>query len=241
MTRSRRAGRRAVDEARRRGYEQRMKTVLVLVVLLASTAAATARAQIDCAQCQAVCGKSRPSSKAYPEDIRPEELSARVQHRSPEARALFVDAQRRDPSFGGSDLEGALRAYRQAVKVDPDNAQYRNYLAAALMVAGLVDEAVYNLEEAVRLVPNEAKYVVNLGYAHHRLGDETRALVHYMRALMLDPRDLRARVFAAYALETLGLVDEAVLELKKVLAQDPAHEGAKRALSRLRAGPPPTR
>lgn len=207
-----------------------------LLVLLVS------QAQIDCAQCQAVCGgKQKGGARGYPDDLRPEELSARVVHESAEAQALFVDAQRRDPSFGGSDLDGALRSYRAAVKVDGDNAQYRNYLAAALMAAGLVDEAAYNLAEASRLVPSESKYVVNLGYAYHRQGDETRALVQYLRALMLDPRDVRARVFAAYAMESLGLVDEAALELKKVLAQDPGHEGAKRALLRLGAAPRPAR
>jgi tetratricopeptide (TPR) repeat protein len=212
-----------------------MKIAALAVAALLVASSSPARAQIDCAQCTAVCKVQKGKGGGYPDDLKPEELSARVVHKSADAQALFVDAQRRDPSFGGSDLDGALRSYRAAVKVDGENAQYRNYLAAALMAAGQVDEAAHNLAEASRLVPSEAKYVVNLGYAYHRQGDETRALVQYLRALMLDPRDVRARVFAAYAMETLGLNEEAALELKKVLAQDPAHEGAKRALARLTA------
>ncbi len=218
----------------------RSRAAAAAALLAAALSLCTAaRAQIDCAQCSAVCAKDKRATRGYPDDLRPEELTARVAHKTPEAQAHFVDAQRRDPSFGGSDLDGAIRSYRQAVQVDPQNAQYRNYFAAALMQQSAYDEAVYNLVEAVKLVPAESKYVVNLGYAYHRQGDELRALVQYMRALMLDPRDVRARVFAAYALESLGLVDDAALEFKRVLAQDPKHEGAKRGLQRLRPEAPP--
>jgi tetratricopeptide (TPR) repeat protein len=211
----------------------------VFAVTLTLVLGNAARAQIDCAQCTAVCAKDKSTGKKYPDDLRPEEVTARVAHKTPEAQALFVDAQRRDPTFGGSDLAGAIRSYRQAIQADGSNAQYRNYFAAALMHAGAYDEAVYNLTEAVKLVPAESKYVVNLGYAYHRQGDEMRALIQYMRALMLDPRDVRARVFAAYAMEALGLSDDAVLEFKRVLAQDPKHEGAKRGLFRLKGAAPP--
>jgi tetratricopeptide (TPR) repeat protein len=208
-----------------------------IVVTATFLAALSARAQIDCAQCQAVCASRGSSSAAYPDDLKPEALSAQIKHNNPDARAEFLEAQKRDPSFGGNDLTGAVASYKKAVLLDDKNSQYRNYLAAALLANGAPGEAVYNLQAAVRLVPSEAKYLVNLGYAYHRAGDETRALVHYMRGLMLDPRDLRARLFAAFAFEQLGLVEDAVLELKRVLAQEPKHEVAKRALARL--APPP--
>jgi Flp pilus assembly protein TadD len=216
-----------------------MMRFAALFVVLAF--AVGARAEIDCAQCSAVCKGG--SGKSYPEDLRPENPSASVKHKSAESEAAFVDARRKDPAFGGRDAQGAVQGYKRAVLLDGDNAHYRNHLAGALMLTGNVDEAVYNLENAARLVPSEAKFLVNLGYAHHRRGDETRALVYYLRALMLDPRDVRARLFSGYALEILGYTDEAVLELKKVLNQDAANEGARRALARLGqpqpAGAPP--
>ena len=205
---------------------------MIRALVFGLLASASANADIDCAQCKAVC-KAGVDPRRYPEELGPENPSAQPKHKSQDAEAAFVDARRKDPAFGGRDLQGALVGYRRAVKLDDDNSQYRNYLAGALMSAGLLEEAVYNLQQAVKLVPSEPKYLVNLGYAHHRGGDETHALLYYMRALMLDPRDLRARLFSGYALEILGYTDEAVLELKKVLNQDDKNEGAKRALARL--------
>lgn len=204
-------------------------TLTLGLVTLAHAHAASAQT-IDCAQCRAVCsGKGQK----YPDDLSPEGPSNDVKHTTPEAQAAFSDARRKDPAFGGRDLKGAIEGYKRAVLLDGDSSQYRNHLAGALMTAGNLDEAIYNLEQAAKLVPSEAKYLVNLGYAHHRRGDETRALVFYLRALMLDPKDVRARLFAGYALELLGYPQDAALEMRKVLAQDPKNEGAKRTLQRL--------
>jgi tetratricopeptide (TPR) repeat protein len=201
-----------------------------LVILVAVAFAGAVRADIDCAQCRQVC-----KSKSYPEELGTETPTSQPKHKSSEAEAAFTDGRRKDPAFGGRDLNGAIASYKRAVAVDPENSQYRNYLAGALMASGNVDEAIVNLDQAVKLVPSEAKYLVNLGYAHHRRGDEVRALLYYMRGLLLDPHDVRARLFSGYALEILGYDDEAVLELKKVLNQDEKNEGARRALARLGA------
>lgn len=210
----------------------KLRSIAFLAVLCVTLAPA-ARAQPDCAQCLALCAKNNRGQNDYPDDDGPQGLGVAVRHNNPEAQAHFVEGQRNDPAFGGRDLVGALRNYREAVKLDPTNPQYRNFLAAALLRAGNAEEAIYNLRQAVRLVPNEPKYQVNLGYALHRTGDEARALVQYMRALMLDPRDVRARLYAAFAMSLLGMRDEAVLELRRVLVQEPGHEAARRALMRL--------
>lgn len=204
------------------------RSLATLTFCVALLSAAATRADVDCAQCRALCSNS---ARAYAED--PGAEPGEPVHKNKDAQAAFADAKRKDPAFGGTDVAGAVEAYKRAVILDNDNAQYRNYLAAALLSAGRADEAVYNLEQANNLVPSEAKFVVNLGYAHHRRGDETRALLYYSRALMLDPRNLRARLFLGYALELMGYRDEAITELKKVIVQDPAHDGAKRALRRL--------
>lgn len=224
-----------------------MLTRIALVSLILGSAAlarATAPPAVDCAQCRAIC---REGAKPYQNDVAAEPTEP--QHKNKDAQAAFTDGRRKDPAFGGADVAGAVDAYKRAVILDNDNAQYRNYLAAALLWAGRVDEAIYNLEQANNLVPSEPKFVVNLGYAHHRRGDETRAMLYYSRALMLDPRSLRARLFLGYALELMGYRDEAITELKKVLVQDQANEGAKAALRRLGvvvvpmpplSSPPPT-
>jgi Flp pilus assembly protein TadD len=175
----------------------------------------------------------QPKGTAYPDDARPDGNKGKVRHNDPEAKVQFVEAKKRDPAFSGTDLLGAIKGYRAATRLDQDNAQYRNFLAGALMRNGQLDEAVYNLRRAVEIVPNQPKYLVNLGYAYHRSGDESRALVAYMRALMLDSRHTRARLFSGYAMELLGMQEEARLEFRRVLLQQPEHPGAKKALARV--------
>jgi tetratricopeptide (TPR) repeat protein len=202
---------------------------LATSALLLSPAAA---AEVDCAACAKVCLK-KTNGKNYPDDAKPGAASGKVRHSDPEAKVQFLEAKKRDPAFGGTDLLGAIKGYRAAVKLDQKNAQYRNFLAGSLMRNGQTEEAIYNLRKAVEIVPNQPKYLVNLGYAYHRAGDESRALVAYMRALMFDSRDVRARLFAGYAMEMLGMDDEARLEFRRVLLQEPKHEGAKKALQRV--------
>ena len=213
------------------------KIAPALIAAFALLAATGAAADIDCAQCRAIC----KADKRYPDELNPE-TGVAVKHRTPEARTAYEDGRANDPGFGGKDARRAVESYKRAVLLDPENSQYRNHLAAALLTTGNADEAVYNLEQAMRLVPSEPKYFVNLGYALHRKGDEQRALVWYMRALVLDPRDARARLFAGYAMEILGLGHEAVIEFRRVLQQDPDNKGAQTALKRLNvplSTPPP--
>lgn len=212
----------------RMSFSLRPLGALALVVVGAF--AGDVRAEIDCAQCRAVCR----DVKRYPDELNPD-AGVPVKHRSPESQAAFEEGKKFDPGLGGGDAKRAVEAYKRAVFLDPQNSQYRNHLAAALLTTGNADEAVYNLEQALRLVPSEPKYFVNLGYALHRKGEEQRALVWYLRALMLDPRDVRARLFAGFAMEILGMRQEAVMEFRRVVQQEPKHPGATAALARLGA------
>lgn len=210
---------------------------VVAAVLSSSTSAAPA---VDCAQCRAACS----INQGYPGDDRPElRANTGLQHKNADARDAFEEGRRLDPGLGGNDAVGAATAYKHAVMIDPDNATYRNHLAAALVASGNIKEAIYNLEKATLLAPAEAKYLVNLGYAFHKNGEEQRALVWYQRALGLDPLDARARLFAGYAMEALGLPAEAATEYRRVLVQDPTNTGARAGMARLKAPttpPPPT-
>lgn len=204
-------------------------SVIAVVFCLSGLWPSTAAADVDCAQCRAICKDPR----RYPDELNPD-TGVTVRHKTPEAKAAFEEGRANDPGLGGKDAKRAVAAYKNAVLLDPENSQYRNHLAAALLTTGAADEAVYNLEQALRLVPSEPKYFVNLGYALHRKGDENRALVWYLRALMLDPRDTRARLFAGYAMELLGMQQEAVMEFRRVLQQEPGNKGAETALVRLK-------
>jgi hypothetical protein len=206
---------------------------LAMVVVVPS--AGRAHAEPDCAACRAAC---RPGS--YPEHMRPEPSTQTVFHHSATAEAAFLQAKVADPNFGGTNGRRAVVGYRRALGLDPENAQYRNYLAGALLAVGEHTEAVRVLEEATRLVPGEAKYLVNLGYAWHRGGDEQRALVWYLRALAIAPDDPRAHLFAGYAMGLLGLPEEAEREFRQVLRLDPQNDQARAALTKVGRAPAPS-
>lgn len=202
--------------------------LLSLTSMMMTSTGASAAQPLECAKCREVC-----QNRNYPDNARPDLRSGGLVHSSPDARAAFEAGVSLDPGLGGTDARRAVEAYKQAVLVDGDNAQYRNHLAAALLTTGSIQEAIYNLQKATALVPTEPKYIVNLGYAWHRAGDEQRALVWYLRALIIDPRDDRARLFAGHALVQLGMPDEATLEFRRVLLTDPDNAAARAALTRL--------
>ncbi len=207
-----------------------MMTVVALAVTLFAAPARSQASSARCEQCLAACASPGPD---YPANVRPLRPPDDVHHESSRVKTLFVDARAQDPAFGGRNLDGAVAGYRGAVRLEPRNAEYRNYLAAALMRRKNYDEARYNLKKATEVAPSKAKYFVNLGYAHHKLGDEVRAMAAFLRAVALDPRNVKARLFAAHAFRALGLKDEAEAEYRRVLLVDPRNDGATKGLRSL--------
>lgn len=87
----------------------------------------------------------------------------------------------------------AADALRQAVRLKPAEAIYRQYLGLALIQTKRMHEAEEHLVEAVRLEPNNPAHLVNLGrvYRGGRLYKKAREA--FERALRIDPRDEHAR------------------------------------------------
>ncbi len=87
----------------------------------------------------------------------------------------------------------AADALRQAVRLKPAEAIYRQYLGLALMQTKRLHEAEEHLLEAARLEPSNAAHLVNLGriYRGGRLYKKAREA--FERALRIDPRDEHAR------------------------------------------------
>jgi len=87
----------------------------------------------------------------------------------------------------------AADALRQAVRLKPAEAMYRQYLGLSLMQTKRMHEAEEHLVEATRLEPNNPAHFVNLGrvYRGGRLYKKAREA--FERALRIDPRDEHAR------------------------------------------------
>ena len=109
------------------------------------------------------------------------------------------------------NVEGALRAYRRALEIDP-------YLVPALInLANLhysrddVVEAQALYERAITLEPDVFEAHFNLGNIYHDLGRFTEAQACYREALRLNPTYAEAHFYLAVTLEKNGRSQEARL------------------------------
>jgi tetratricopeptide (TPR) repeat protein len=87
----------------------------------------------------------------------------------------------------------AADALRQAARLKPADAAYRQYLGLALMQTKRLHEAEEHLVEAARLEPNNPEHFVNLGRVYRAGRQYGKARESFERALRLDPRNEQAR------------------------------------------------
>lgn len=103
-----------------------------------------------------------------------------------------------DQATAGILLSAAVDACREAVKLDPDNATYRDSLGMALLRLGKFDEALDAYNHAIEKAHPAASYM-GRAFVHLGNGDIARANADRAEALKRDP-DIESR-FADYGLE----------------------------------------
>lgn len=87
-----------------------------------------------------------------------------------------------------ADLPAAGRAYREALRIDPKQANANNNLAMVLaQTDGDLDEAVRLAERAIVAVPTEPNYYDTLAFVHLRAGRVEDAERAIQQAIKLDP------------------------------------------------------
>jgi tetratricopeptide (TPR) repeat protein len=86
------------------------------------------------------------------------------------------------------DLDGAIRAYREAVQLNPLSAHFHEVLASILYDKRDFDAAIKESGEAIRLDPNVASAYYLRGVSYQQKADYYTALVDYNRALHFDPK-----------------------------------------------------
>lgn len=87
----------------------------------------------------------------------------------------------------------ALLLLQAAVQENPQDAEARKFLGAALAQSGRPAEAVEQLRQAVQLSPQNAQIHYNLGVAQTMSGDSEGAKNSYYTALKLNPQYDQAR------------------------------------------------
>ena len=119
-----------------------------------------------------------------------------------------------------SDLEGAIAAFREAIRIKPDYVEAHNNLGVALRDKGDVAGGIAACKEAIRLRPADAPGHCNLGHALKAQGRFRSALTALRRGHELGSRNPRWSAPSAdwvREVELLAALDErlpAVLEGK---------------------------
>lgn len=127
----------------------------------------------------------------------------------------------------GGDVKLAITFFETAVAKEPELAEYRSNLGAALLELAKAGDpasgqrALEELELAVQWGPTLPGTHTNLGLARLVKGDATGALAALDQALTIDPKHVPALYNRAAALNALGRLDDCLAALDATLALAP--------------------
>jgi Flp pilus assembly protein TadD len=121
----------------------------------------------------------------------------------------------------------AQRLYREALKLEPQNAQIVNDLGYSYFLHGQLEQAKTMLTRAMQLEPNNARFHNNLGMVYGHLGQTEEAL----REFRVAGSDADAYYNLAFVHASKENHEQAKLCFQKALLSDPAHMKSREALS----------
>ena len=148
----------------------------------------------------------------------------------PTLRSLFQQAH--DDLTRGDD-DGALRALREAVDLDPARPEAWETMSEILNKEGDFEGAVAAANKALALNPDDARALRAKSYAEFNLGDYQQAFTDANRAVALDPGNGLGYLYRAMAEEKLGMKEQALKDYRLAEKFDgaltpAAEEGIKR-------------
>jgi TolB-like protein/DNA-binding winged helix-turn-helix (wHTH) protein len=138
----------------------------------------------------------------------------------------------------GKDLQSAIAAYTEAIRLDPNYAlafagrsrMYTGYateFAKGAAIREFFDKAQADAREAVRLAPELAEGHLALGYFFEDGAlDFTRANESFQRALALAPGDATVLRLSGDFLVSMGQFDEGISAARRAVALDPLNRSS---------------
>lgn len=125
------------------------------------------------------------------------------------------------------DSEGAERAFKAALDIEPQVAALHLALGNVLPASSRLQEKVAQFEDAVRLQPDEAELHQKLAVVYDDYQkDPERALAELRIAVSLEPDYSERHYNLATHLLEAGRLDESVVENRKALELDPNQRDA---------------
>ncbi|HZU24818.1 MAG TPA: tetratricopeptide repeat protein [Bryobacteraceae bacterium] len=173
---------------------------------------------------------SFPEKKAQQENTPAKAVSRRV-----EAERWFEKGLELEQT--GAPLEDVIKAYQQALVIDPSSAGALVNLGTVYFNARAWREAERYYNEALKVDPDYSLAHFNLGNLCDETGDRTGALEHYQAALRANASYADAHYNIALLYQSIGQPLNAVRHWKAYLKLDPGSSWAaiaRRELAKLR-------
>ncbi len=119
------------------------------------------------------------------------------------------------------NLTEAIESYKQAIRIDPDDALAHYNLGVAYGELGRLAEAIESYQQAIRIDPDDVDAYINLGVAYGESGNLTEAIESYKQAIRIDPDDALAYINLGVAYGELGKLTEAKESYQQAIRIDP--------------------
>lgn len=113
------------------------------------------------------------------------------------------------------DLDAAVEAFAQAVRLTPNDPLVHREAAAAYQAAGRDDEAFAELVAALALAPQDGDIFAAIGQLQLDAGRADEAILAFRRALAVEPARYQTHYALAMALLRVGRQDEAAREFER--------------------------
>ncbi len=160
-------------------------------------------------------------------------LAQAVPKLTQDAKAAPIYARLGDQYAKQKDYARADQARRQALALNPDDADVRLVLADSYMSRRQYVAALAQYDAAAKLRPADPAIQNARGVAYKNLKQYPKALQAFQQALALDPSNALVQNNIGVLYELLGKNALAVIAYKKALALNPSLEVARRNLSRF--------
>jgi len=125
-------------------------------------------------------------------------------------------------AFEAGDLTRAEAAYKEVIRLSPENAEGYLGLGAVYAQGGQDAEAIPQFEQAISLSPKNSRAYAGLGVARSGVGDMKGSLAALTKAVTLDGDNVTARFGLALIHLARGELLEAEKQARAIQAQNPA-------------------
>ncbi|GAB1544941.1 hypothetical protein NUACC21_76170 [Scytonema sp. NUACC21] len=114
-------------------------------------------------------------------------------------------------------LDKAIIIYKEAIKINNNNAVTHKYLGSALFIQGKINDAIFEYREAICIEPDNAELSAELGNIFHSQSLLNEAITEYKKAISLKPENAEFHNDLGLALYSQDNLEEAMTEYRKAI------------------------